>query len=160
MSRWVVMKFGGTSVTGADNWKTILSIVNRRLAEGEKVFIVCSAISKVSDRLERLAAAVKRQDSYQNDLNQLIELHKAQAREMELDADVVLGEIFTDLQRLFRGAALIQEVSSRLWARILSAGETLGETLLKFLFLPYRAPASWVAARHTNSRRFFWRSAK
>ena len=93
MSDWVVMKFGGTSVTGIKNWKNILSIIQGRLQEGERLFIVCSAISKISDQLERLASAVRSGRSYDDALNKLIEIHKVQAIDMGLDPNVVVGDI-------------------------------------------------------------------
>ena len=129
MSDWVVMKFGGTSVTGSKNWKNILSIIQGRLQQGERLFIVCSAISNISDQLERLASAVRSGRSYDDALNKLIRIHKAQAIDMGLDPNVVVGDIFDDLRKLLRGASLIQEVSPRLWARILSAGELMSTKL-------------------------------
>ncbi len=55
-SNWVVLKFGGTSVSSVSNWKNIAAVVRERLAEGLHPFIVHSALSGITDRLEQLLA--------------------------------------------------------------------------------------------------------
>ena len=39
---FVVLKFGGTSVSSLERWETIAAVVERRIAEGVKPVIVCS----------------------------------------------------------------------------------------------------------------------
>ena len=39
-SQWIVMKFGGTSVSTADNWQTIAGLVRARLDAGMKPVVV------------------------------------------------------------------------------------------------------------------------
>ena len=48
-SNWVVMKFGGTSVSVAENWSTIADLVRNRLADGLQLLIVHSALKGVSN---------------------------------------------------------------------------------------------------------------
>ncbi|MDH5619034.1 MAG: hypothetical protein OEZ11_10365, partial [Gammaproteobacteria bacterium] len=58
-SPWVVMKFGGTSVSTVQNWETIARLVRTRLEAGLRPVIVHSALGGVSNALEQtLAAAV------------------------------------------------------------------------------------------------------
>ncbi len=54
---WIVLKFGGTSVSTLANWKNIAAVIRRRQAEGAQVLVVHSAVSGITDRLERLLAA-------------------------------------------------------------------------------------------------------
>src|SRR5665213_627987 len=56
-SSWVVLKFGGTSVSNLANWRNIAAVVRSRLAAGTRVLVVHSAISGITDRLETLLAA-------------------------------------------------------------------------------------------------------
>jgi len=58
-SRWIVLKFGGTSVSTLPNWTNIATVAQRRLAEGANVLIVHSAVSGITDRLEKLLAAAQ-----------------------------------------------------------------------------------------------------
>ena len=61
-SAWVVVKFGGTSVSTLANWRNIALVVKRRLETGARVLVVHSAITKITDMLEKLlAAAAQRQ---------------------------------------------------------------------------------------------------
>jgi len=54
---WVVMKFGGTSVSSADCWKTICSEAEKTLRDGNRLVLVVSALSGVTDRLTRVVSA-------------------------------------------------------------------------------------------------------
>jgi len=56
-SVWVVLKFGGTSVSTPSNWRNIAGVIRQRLSDGSRVMVVHSALSGITDRLERLLAA-------------------------------------------------------------------------------------------------------
>jgi diaminopimelate decarboxylase/aspartate kinase len=55
--RWIVLKFGGTSVSSLANWRNIATVVKQRRAADAQVLVVHSAVSGVTDRLERLLTA-------------------------------------------------------------------------------------------------------
>ena len=42
-SLWVVLKFGGTSVSSISNWKNVAHVVRERLDEGLRPVVVHSA---------------------------------------------------------------------------------------------------------------------
>ena len=50
-SSWIVLKFGGTSVSSLTNWTNIALVAGERLAAGARVLIVHSAVSGITDRL-------------------------------------------------------------------------------------------------------------
>jgi len=54
---WVVMKFGGTSVSSADCWKTVGGQARKNAEAGNRVMIVVSALSGVTNLLTQLADA-------------------------------------------------------------------------------------------------------
>jgi len=54
---WIVMKFGGTSVSSVDCWKTICGQVAGNIEAGQPVMIVVSALSGVTNLLMQLADA-------------------------------------------------------------------------------------------------------
>ena len=56
-SAWMVLKFGGTSVSSLPNWTNIARVVAERRAGGARVLIVHSALAGITDRLERLLDA-------------------------------------------------------------------------------------------------------
>jgi len=41
---WLVLKFGGTSVSGRPQWETIASLAGQRIDDGNRVLLVCSAV--------------------------------------------------------------------------------------------------------------------
>src|SRR5258708_35737590 len=53
---WLVLKFGGTSVSSAANWHNIAQVLRTRIAEGFRPVVVHSALSGITDRLESLLA--------------------------------------------------------------------------------------------------------
>src|SRR5690606_11465086 len=55
--RWIVLKFGGTSVSNLPNWTNIAAVARKRGADGANVLIVHSAVSGITDRLEKLLGA-------------------------------------------------------------------------------------------------------
>ena len=55
-ARFVVLKFGGTSVATAVRWQSILQQASKRAAGGLLPVVVCSAVSKISDALEKLVS--------------------------------------------------------------------------------------------------------
>jgi len=58
-SDWVVLKFGGTSVSSAACWETIAQLVRNRLADGLKPVVVHSALQGVSKTYAGHVTAVK-----------------------------------------------------------------------------------------------------
>lgn len=54
---WVVMKFGGTSVSSVDCWKTVCGQARKNAEAGNRVMIVVSALSGVTNLLTQLADA-------------------------------------------------------------------------------------------------------
>jgi diaminopimelate decarboxylase/aspartate kinase len=144
---WVVLKFGGTSVSSIERWRTIAEILEDRLAAGHRPVVICSALSQVSNRLDRLLEAAKASREVSPDLDELRRLHVGLAGAMELDADRLLGDLFADLRRLLEGIRLTGEATPRLRARVLSVGELLST----------RLGAAWLRRRGT---RVAWQDAR
>jgi bifunctional diaminopimelate decarboxylase / aspartate kinase len=146
-NHWDVVKFGGTSVTGDESWNRIQQIVQQKLDQGKKVLVVCSALSTVSNRLEALANKVKKGDDFMDELQKIEERHREQAKVLSLSAEEVIGDLLQDLTRLAHGASLIQEVSAKLWARILSAGELMSTRLGARWLTENGIATKWLDAR-------------
>lgn len=145
---WLVMKFGGTSVSSRRNWQTIERIIRQRLAAGYRVMVVCSALSGVSDLLEKLIGAAF-ENQHAEHLEQLRRRHAELGRELGLDAEAILGEYFHEISQLSHGAALVGEVSPRLRARLMAFGELMS-TRLGAAFLNAKGVAAhWHDARET-----------
>ncbi|HAU80867.1 MAG TPA: hypothetical protein DCW96_09425, partial [Stenotrophomonas sp.] len=56
VDRWIVLKFGGTSVSRRHRWDTIGKLAKKRAEEtGSRVLVVVSALSGVTNELTAIA---------------------------------------------------------------------------------------------------------
>jgi len=102
VDRWIVLKFGGTSVSRRHRWDTIGRIASKHMAEeGVRVLVVVSALSGVTNELQAIAdGAIDREAR----IDALVERHRAFCAELELDPAQVLGERLSALRALASGA--------------------------------------------------------
>ncbi|UNK50669.1 bifunctional aspartate kinase/diaminopimelate decarboxylase [Lysobacter sp. S4-A87] len=143
-NRWVVLKFGGTSVSRRNRWDTIGRLAGKRMAEeGVRVLVVVSALSGVTNELQAIANG----DGIDARIAALVERHRAFCVELDLDADVVLGERLGLLQAL---AADTRAAGRTLdWqAEVLAQGELLSSTLGAAYLRTQGHDFGWCDARH------------
>lgn len=148
-SPWVVLKFGGTSVSSVANWKNIAAVVRDRLAEGLRPVIVHSALSGITDRLEQLLALSL--DTQSNEaqavMNQIEQRHRDLARDLGVTPSQDLEEQFKRLRQIAAGIALVGEVSERLRARVMAQGELMATRLGAAFLASQDLDTQWVDAR-------------
>ena len=145
-SPWVVMKFGGSSVSTAENWRTIARLVRLRLDQGLKPVIVHSALKGVSNALEEvLLAAVAGDPS--GHLESIRAQHYELATALELDGPALLDEALHQLDQLVAGVRLVKEVSVRVRVRIMALGELMSTRLGAEFLTQVGLPVQWVDAR-------------
>lgn len=121
----VVLKFGGTSVSSADNWKQIEGIVRKRKQAGNRVLLVPSALSGVSDVISRALDQIEASDPAAV-INDLRVRHQALADAMDLaSVRPALEDHLNTLSQILEGGRLLGEVSPRVRARAMALGETL-----------------------------------
>ena len=142
----VVLKFGGTSVSTRARWETIAAIATGMLAQHEIPFIVCSAVSGVSNLLEGLLTAALT-GQHAPVLEQITAKHQALADELGVPMRPVLGERLARLERMALGASLIGEVSPRLQAQVMACGELMATQLGAEFLKAQGVPISWRDAR-------------
>ena len=125
---FVVLKFGGTSVSTAANWRNIKGVLEARLAEGLKPVVVHSALSGVTDRLESLLSLGDRQ-AVASTLAAIGESHAKLAKELGIPLPDALKHQLDELAQIAAGVTLVNEASDRIRARVLAAGELMATTL-------------------------------
>ncbi|MGV8959593.1 MAG: bifunctional aspartate kinase/diaminopimelate decarboxylase [Stenotrophomonas sp.] len=123
--RWIVLKFGGTSVSRRHRWDTIGKLAKKRADEtGGRVLVVVSALSGVTNELTAIADGAA--DSRER-VAALVTRHQEFLAELELDAGV-LGARLATLQALLddpRAAARTLD-----WqAEVLGQGELLSSSI-------------------------------
>jgi len=106
--QWVVMKFGGTSVSSVDCWETICGQAGKNVEAGKRVMIVVSALSGVTNLLTSLAEGV------------------AQA-----EKDVILAELTSSHRKLSDALGLEQSARfEKYWNKLLELAAMEGSALV------------------------------
>ena len=146
MNNWVVLKFGGTSVSTRARWETIATQAQHKIASGATPVIVCSAISGISNALEDLLRTAV-WGEHEETLERIIARHHELASELEVDADAAIGEDLEDLRRIALGASLTREVSPRLHARTMALGELMSTKLGAAFLNAQGISTAWQDAR-------------
>jgi diaminopimelate decarboxylase/aspartate kinase len=124
--RWIVLKFGGTSVSRRHRWDTIGQLAKARAdANDARVLVVVSALSGVTNELQAIADGATDASTR---MAALIARHRDFAVELNLDADVLLSERIATLQALSIDTRA--EARAFDWqADVLAHGELLSSTL-------------------------------
>ncbi len=145
-SPWLVMKFGGTSVSSATNWATIARLVKARLDAGLRPVVVHSALAGISNALEQtLDDAVSGDPSA--GLARIRQQHFDLAEALDLDGRTLLEDRLHELEQLVAGVRLVKEISVRVLVRVMALGELLS-TRLGAAYLESRGlPVRWMDAR-------------
>ncbi|HEY6324204.1 MAG TPA: aspartate kinase [Thermoanaerobaculia bacterium] len=144
---WVVLKFGGTSVATAERWAIIAGRVERRLAEGRRPLVVCSALAGVSNRLEEMLALAVAGSHQEALLAEIRERHLRLGEALGLPAADVLRADLEELARLALGAALLGDAGAPLKARVMAFGELLATRLGAAYLNASGIPTAWLDAR-------------
>jgi diaminopimelate decarboxylase/aspartate kinase len=145
-SPWVVMKFGGTSVSSADNWQIIAGLIRNRLAEGLQPVVVHSALKGVSNALEKVLVAAAAGTST-DELAAIRQQHYDLAEALGIDGPALLDATLHELEQLVAGVRLIREVSVRVHVRIMALGELMATRLGVEYLGQVGVPAAWMDAR-------------
>jgi len=148
---FVVLKFGGTSVSSVANWHNIATVLRARLADGLQPVVVHSALSGITDRLEQLLALADGGDGPRSDwqatMNQIETRHRELAAALGVTPSAELEEQFKRLRQISSGIALVGEVSERLRARVMAQGELMATRLGASFLAAQGFAVEWLDAR-------------
>jgi diaminopimelate decarboxylase/aspartate kinase len=142
---WLVMKFGGTSVSSRQAWETIGELIRERQGAGFRPVVVHSAVATVSNRLEAALDAALDGD-FAPDLEGIASVHADLAGGLGLDP-VLLDELAGELQQLLAGVRLVREVSPRVKVRVMALGELMATTLGAAYLQKTGLDVTWTDAR-------------
>ncbi len=145
-SPWVVMKFGGTSVSSAENWAAIAELLRRRLQDGLRPVVVHSALKGVSNALEGVLNQAVSEDPDET-LGAIRAQHYQLASDLGIDGPAILDETLYELEQLVAGVRLVKEVSVRVRVRIMALGELMSTRLGAAYLAKSEIPAEWFDAR-------------
>jgi bifunctional diaminopimelate decarboxylase / aspartate kinase len=143
VDRWIVLKFGGTSVSRRHRWDTIGKLAKKRAEEtGARVLVVVSALSGVTNELTAIADGAS---DGQARVDALVARHREFLGELSLDA-TVLDERLAALQGLLDDARAATRPLD--WqAEVLGQGELLSSTLGAAYLRASGLDFGWMDAR-------------
>lgn len=146
-----VLKFGGTSVANAINIKKVASIVFKD--QPEKLIVVVSAFSGVTDLLLKASSFASTGDSQYKEIHQGIEkAHLNCIKELVAlqKQSAVLSEIkqlCNELEELLDGIYKLQELSPKTKDKVVSFGELMSSKIIAAYFSDLSAEVAWVDSR-------------
>jgi aspartokinase len=116
--KWIVHKFGGTSVANAECYRRVANILISKNTNDVNTAVVVSAMSKTTDSLiELVKTAVKRDSAYEAGLRALKKRHLDTVDHLELSEDLrsqlstTIESDCADLADLLRGVWLARSYS-------------------------------------------------
>ena len=142
--RWIVLKFGGTSVSQRHRWDTIGQLAQRRAQEHDaRVLVVVSALSGVTNELTAIADGAADSGAW---LAALDQRHRDFVAGLGLDPEQVLGERLAALRAL--GSEPRAATRPLAWqAEILAQGELLSSTIGAAYLRASGLDFGWMDAR-------------
>jgi bifunctional diaminopimelate decarboxylase / aspartate kinase len=143
---WVVLKFGGTSVSSAANWHNIAAVLRERIAANLRPVVVHSALSGITDRLEALLSAALA-GGHLAVLDQIDLSHRDLARKLSVVPNAHFEGFMDDLKRMANAIAETRELGDRIRARVMAMGELLATALGASFLNAQGIATAWVDAR-------------
>ena len=142
--RWIVLKFGGTSVSRRHRWNTIGELAKKRAEEtGGRVLVVVSALSGVTNELTAIADGAV--DSRER-MAALVRRHNEFLVELELGAEVLAYRLAALQALLDDPRALTRPLDWQ--AEVLGQGELLSSTIGAAYLRSNGLDFGWMDARH------------
>ncbi len=143
---WVVIKFGGTSVSRRERWENIRAIAAAHRARGRRVLIVVSALSGITDQLKAIAESRADEAKAREVQAAIVARHESMRAELGLDACVRVAERLADLDRLIADPRRRQATVA--WqAEVFALGELMSSSLGADFLAASGLPTQWLDAR-------------
>jgi len=143
---WVVLKFGGTSVSSARNWRNVVGVLRDRLASGVRPVVVHSALSGITDRLESLLLATA-SGQHAPVLGGIAAAHRSLAQDLGIGLDARFDAFFDELSAIAAALAAGAAQSDRVRARVMAMGELLATSLGASYLNSQGVVTTWIDAR-------------
>ena len=158
----LIMKFGGTSVDGAEKIQHVSEIIKRFYDSGNQIVVVISAMAGVTDELINLMSKAAEQ-KWSEVLEGLESLKERHWKAIEAIKDKALKQkalnstekLIEELKGFLKGILIIKELTPRARDYILSFGEQLSTNIvslkLRDLNVPSKYLTGWEAGIVTDS---------
>ena len=148
-----VVKFGGTSIGSHEGIKKIIEILKGAEYRTRTGVVVVSALSEITDSLIEISRlAAKGGDSYMEIAGNIKKRHEQTAAAFLTGPALEkalknLGSLFSELNRVLEGAAILHESSLRTLDLVISFGERLSACLLAPILTAHGLSAEFLDTR-------------
>jgi diaminopimelate decarboxylase/aspartate kinase len=143
---WLVLKFGGTSVSSAANWHNIAQVLRVRIAEHFRPVVVHSALSGVTDRLESLLSAAVTA-VHAPVLDHIEAVHRDLAGHLGVVPNPQFEAFMRELRGMAGQLAERRRIDDATRARVMAMGELLSTTLGAEFLNAQGIGTAWVDVR-------------
>ncbi len=143
-----VLKFGGTSVGTVESLTNVKQIVE---SIDEKAIIVVSALGGITDKLINTGKlACEGNENYIDCYNEIVERHQniikgIVPQQYQEEIYAIVNPLLEELHNIYRGVALIKDLSQRTLNVIVSYGERLSSVIISRII---------TGAKHFDARNF------
>jgi bifunctional diaminopimelate decarboxylase / aspartate kinase len=143
---WLVLKFGGTSVSSPPNWHNIAQILRERIAAGFRLVVVHSALSGITDWLESLLS-ISMTGAHPPLLQQIEATHRNLAVCLSVVPNPQFDGFMCELRDLAAQVTIRRSIDDAMRARVMAMGELLSTTLGAQFLNAQGIGTAWVDAR-------------
>lgn len=119
-----VLKFGGKSLANGKGLDRVLSIIEEKVNNGERIAVVVSARGSATDELEAILEKAVNNEPYQK------QLEAFKSYQTEVNDKVDFSKEFSTLDKLFEGVKLLGDYSKKTKDEVLAQGELLSIKLI------------------------------
>jgi len=145
------MKFGGTSVAGAEQMMQVARIVADAVGEGDRVLVVVSAMSGVTDALLAACrlAVLGDGEGASGAISAVEARHRAVIDALGQPGDLAfeIERECADVRAVLASVSVLQEITPRGMDRVAAAGELMSSRILAALLDGQGGGTRWVDAR-------------
>jgi len=138
-----LLKFGGKSLANGQGIKNVVSILEKKIGNKEKIIVVLSARGNSTDQLEELLDLAKSDKSYVKQL----ELFKQE--QLEPLKTIDLNSEFELIDKLLKGVQLTEDYSLKVKDTLLAQGELIAVKTVSELLKNLK-----IKSTHVDSRLF------
>ncbi|MFC4822539.1 diaminopimelate decarboxylase [Dokdonella ginsengisoli] len=143
---WVVIKFGGTSVSRRERWENIRRIAAAHRENGRRVLIVVSALSGITDQLKAIAESRTDEAKAREVQTAIVARHEAMRAELGLTTCARMEQRLAELERLIADPRRAQAAVD--WqAEVFALGELMSSSLGADFLAANGLPTQWLDAR-------------
>jgi aspartokinase/homoserine dehydrogenase 1 len=153
-SKWLVHKFGGTSVADAARYRAVVEILLAQRQPGTRTAVVVSAMSGVTNALiELVELACAQDDAYLERLDRLRARHLETVAQLALDAtqaDALAATVEADcraIEEVLKGVRIVRLADERIREFISGFGELWSAQFLHAHLAAAGHASAWLDAR-------------